>query len=85
MHLLISILYSECSMNNPNDLSNQVISPEEIVVESTGATSSMNVIELTAIINRYAADIDKIKGSLKEKMPCLRMHLRETRSTMSRI
>ena len=67
MHLLISILYSECSMNNPNDLSNQVISPEEIVVESTGATSSMNVIELTAIINRYAADIDKIKGSLKEK------------------
>lgn len=61
------ILYSECSMNNSKNLSNQVISPEEVVVEATGATSSMNVIELTAIINRYAADIDKVKGSLKEK------------------
>ena len=27
----------------------------------------MSVIDLTAIINRYAADIDKVKGSLKEK------------------
>ncbi|MBI4973841.1 hypothetical protein HZC27_04495 [Candidatus Roizmanbacteria bacterium] len=54
-------------MNNSKDLSNQVISPEEVVVEPTGATSSMNVLELTTIINRYAADIDKVKGSLKEK------------------
>lgn len=54
-------------MNNSKDLSNQVISPDEVIVDATGATSSMNVIELTAIINRYAADIDKVKGSLKEK------------------
>ena len=38
--------------------------PEE---QEVSATSSMSIIDLTAIINRYAADIDKVKGSLKEK------------------
>lgn len=44
--------------------------PESEVLEQDAAvsvTSSMNMIELTAIINRYAGDIDRVKTSLKEK------------------
>ena len=67
LQLSTSILYSECSMNISKDPSNHVISPEGAEIEVAGATSAMSVIELTAIINRYAADIEKIRGSLKEK------------------
>ncbi len=35
--------------------------------EFVGATTSMNIIELTAIINRYAAEIEKYKNQLKEQ------------------
>jgi len=35
--------------------------------EPVGVTSAMSSIELTSIINRYAADIDKAKADLKEK------------------
>lgn len=52
MQLIAPILYSECSM---------------ITDKPTDVSTSMSVIDLTAIINRYAADIDKVKGSLKEK------------------
>lgn len=35
--------------------------------EAGGATSAMSIIDLSAIINRYVADIDKVKNDLKEK------------------
>lgn len=47
-------------MNTPQDSTQ----PEEKAVT---VTSAMSVIDLTAIINRYVADIDKIKDSLKDK------------------
>ncbi|OGK62278.1 hypothetical protein A3K21_01595 [Candidatus Roizmanbacteria bacterium RIFOXYC1_FULL_38_14] len=46
--------------SNKNDLKQEKNEP-------VGATSSMSIIDLTAIINRYVLDIDKVKGTMKEK------------------
>lgn len=41
--------------------------PETAGEQPVTVTSSMNMIELSAIINRYAADIEKVKGTMREK------------------
>lgn len=48
----------------------ETVKTEEASAESDKAvavTSSMNMIELSTIINRYAADIEKVKNNLKDK------------------
>jgi hypothetical protein len=44
-----------------------VQAPETVEEKAVTVTSSMNMIELSAIINRYAADIEKVKGTMREK------------------
>lgn len=66
------LMYSYSSMDNQKNQTQpeESVSPKEEAVEPEKAvtvTSSMNMIELTAIINRYVGDIDKVKTTLKEK------------------
>ncbi len=59
-------MYSNNSMNTiqTNKTEEQEDTKE---VGATGSINSMSILDLTAIINRYILDIDKIKGTLKEK------------------
>lgn len=74
--------YSSMDTNNNQTNPEEEVVEEETVQEETAlaqesastvadepvtVTSSMNMIELAAIINRYAGDIDKVKNTLKEK------------------
>jgi len=61
----VIIMYSECSMDTSKNQKNNVEDAE--IVEQSGPTSSLSLIELTTIINRYIGDMDKVKNTLKEK------------------
>lgn len=58
-------MYSECSMDTSKNQKAEVEDAE--IVEQSGPTSSLSLIELTTIINRYISDMDKVKNTLKEK------------------